>query len=438
MSRLLWRVGTSMVALLVVLGVTPGVAAAATATPPAPAFGVQFHGMWSSYDDASRALFLDQIAASGTTWVRVDLSWAMLQPTSRDSYDLAWGVPFADHVLKMVTARGLRPLVTLWLTPPWANGGQDERTLPIDAADYARAAQWAAARWADTVPAWEIWNEPNDNDFLRGADPVAYTRLLRAAYPAIKAGSPAARVVFGGPASNDTAWIEKTYAAGAGGFFDTMATHPYQAIADEAPEVPDDGTRYHFTHLTAVHALMAAHGDGDKEIWATEFGWSSHANSGTEANWERGVTRAQQADFLVRALRLTAATMPYVTHLFWYTDRDFTDQNAQNSNYGIFDAALRPKPVYDALRNALTGGLTAAVTTPAATPSTPTADTGSATEPTVTAPTVTAPTVTAPTATTQTVTAPIVTVAPGWRWGRSRVGVSTGASANVRQRLLRR
>ena len=27
---------------------------------------------------------------------------------------------------------------------------------------------------------------------------------------------------------------------------------------------------------------------------------------------------------------------------------------------------------------------------------------------------------------------------PGWRWSRNRVAVSTGASANVRQRVLRR
>lgn len=349
MSRPTRRLLAGLVSLLLGAAMLQGTASAQAAPGP-PAVGVQFHGMWSSYDDTSRARVLDQLAASGASWVRVDVSWAMLQPRSRDSYDLAWGVPFVDRVLHMATARGLTPLVTLWMTPAWANGGAGDRVLPTDPRDYARAAGWAAKRWANVVPAWEIWNEPNHPSFLRGSDPVAYTRLLRAAYPAIKAANPAAKVVFGGTSQVDTDWIAKTYAAGAHGFFDVMAAHPYQAMADQAPETPDDGTRYHFTHLAALHALMAAHGDGGTSIWATEFGWSSHANAGTEANWLRGVTRQQQADYLVRALRLVERTMPYVTHVFWYTDRDFAAGDVQNSNLGLFDRSLTPKPAYVALR----------------------------------------------------------------------------------------
>lgn len=359
---LLLLVSTAVLATSVLL---PGSPAAAEGTATRPAFGAQFHGMWSSWDDASRARYLDQLAASGATWVRLDVSWAMLQPTSRDAYDLKWGVPFVDRVVSMITARGLTPLVTLWLTPAWANNGAGPRTLPTDPADYARAAGWAAQRWAGQVPAWEVWNEPNHPDFMVGADPVAYTRLLKAAYPAIKAANPAATVVYGGPSQNDSPWIAKTYAAGVKGSFDAMATHPYQAVADLYPEAPDDGTRYRFTHLASVHELMVQWGDGHKPIWATEFGWSSHPNDGTESNWERGVTEAQQADYAVRALKLAASTMPYVTHMFWYTDRDFAASNAQNSNYGIFRNDLTPKPIYAALTAYLTGGTPTATTEPA-------------------------------------------------------------------------
>ena len=333
-----------------------GPASAAETSSQRPAFGAQFHGMWSSYDDAGRARYLDQMAAAGATWVRLDVSWAMLQPTSRDNYDLKWGVPFVDRVVNMITARGLKPLVTLWLTPAWANGGAGSRALPTDSADYARAAGWAANRWAGKVPAWEVWNEPNHPDYMVGADPVAYTRLLKAAYPAIKAGNPAATVVYGGPSGNDSPWIAKTYAAGVQGSFDAMATHPYQAVADLHPEAADDGTKYRFTHLAAVHRLMAANGDGAKKIWATEFGWSSHPNTGTESNWQRGVTEAQQADYAVRAIELVRTTMPFVTHMFWYTDRNRVASNAQNSNYGIFYNDLTPKPIYSALKQYLTGG----------------------------------------------------------------------------------
>lgn len=368
MPRTLRRLLAVLGALAVLATAAPGglaQPAPASAAAAGPEFGVQFHGLWSSYTDADRTKFLDMLAASGATEVRIDVSWAMLQPVGRDSYDLRWGVPFIDRVVKMARARGLDPLLTLWLTPAWANGGKGERVLPTDPRDYARAAAWAAARWADDVKAWEVWNEPNEPSYMVGADPVAYTRLLRAAYPAIKAANPNATVVFGGPASNDSRWIERAYAAGAKGYFDAMATHPYQAVADLAPETPDDGTIYHFTHLASVHALMARYGDGHKPIWATEFGWSSHPNVGTERNWERGVTERQQADYLVRALELVRTTMPYVTHMFWYADRDYKAGSVQNSNYGLLRNDWSAKPAYTALKAYLGGPRTVAPTSDA-------------------------------------------------------------------------
>ena len=366
MFRRLLRALTILTALTVLATAAPGGVSPASAAPAgAPAFGVQFHGMWSSYSDADRAKFLDMLAASGASHVRIDVSWAMLQPTGRDSYDLKWGVPFVDRVVNMATSRGLKPLITLWLTPGWANGGAGERTLPTDPQDFARAAGWAAQRWAGKVDAWEVWNEPNEPNYMIGTDPVAYVRLLKAAYPAIKAGNPKATVVFGGPASNDSRWIARAYAAGAQGSFDAMATHPYQAVADLAPETPDDGTIYHFTHLAAVHELMKRNGDGDKPIWATEFGWSSHPNTGGERNWERGVTEQQQADYLVRALELARKTMPYVTHMFWYTDRDYRAGSIQNSNYGLLRNDWSAKPAYTAVKEYLTGATSSPSAAPA-------------------------------------------------------------------------
>lgn len=334
------------------------------ATPP-PAFGAQFHGMWSNYTDAQRAVVLDQLKSAGATWVRIDVSWAMVQPNPpsypNGGYDLGWGVPFVDRVVTMATSRGLKPLITFWLTPSWANGGAGSRTLPTDVTNYANAARWMAARYGNRVPAWEIWNEPNLPGFMTGADPVAYTRLLRAAYPAIKAGSPGATVVFGGPSSNDDAWISRAYAAGAKGAFDVMATHPYMGIADQAPETPDNGTKYVLTHVAAVRKLMDSYGDTGKPIWFTEFGWSSHSNAGLDLscgcnNWLRGVSPETQGDYLVRTLKLIQAKFPYVTHAFWYKERNLalptspTWSDTHNKNYGLLNVDLSPKPALLAVK----------------------------------------------------------------------------------------
>ena len=324
--------------------------AATTITKAPPAVGVQFHGMWATYDDAERAKILDQLVAAGTRWIRLDVSWAMLQPTSGSSYDMAWGVPFVDRVVNMVRSRGLNLLVTFWRTPAWANGGAGETTLPTDPSTYAAALRWAAARYAGRVDAWEVWNEPNQGGFMTGADPAAYTRLLKAAYPAAHAGDPGTTVVFGGPSMNDAPWIAKAYNAGAQGYFDAMATHPYMGPSDAPPETPDNGTIYTMAHVAAVRQLMVDNGDAGKPIWFTEYGWSTHPNTSTMRNWELGVSRAVQADYLVRSLAYVRDRLPYVTHTFWYEADDRQTGTTRNiDNYGLMDDQLRPKESLTAL-----------------------------------------------------------------------------------------
>jgi hypothetical protein len=345
------------VLLVATAGVWPTKRAAVAS--PTPAFGVQFHGMWSSYTDAQREDVLAKLAAAHVQWIRLDVSWAMLQPNGPASPDpSSWGVQFVNRVINMAAEQHLKVLVTLWMTPGWANDDSGDRALPHDPNAYARAAHWAAHYWAGKVQAWEIWNEPNDNHFMVGADPAAYTKLLCAAYPAIHAGNPRAKVVFGGTRQTDTAWIRQTYDRGAHGCFDVMAIHPYQAVANEPPSAPDNGTMYRMAHVSTVHQLMVSHGDGAKPIWFTEFGWSSHSNASVDMqsgadNWLRGVSESQQAAYLVDTLRLIPRKWPYVTNAFWYDSRDRTGSHLQDDNYGLLRSDLTPKPAYRAVSSYL-------------------------------------------------------------------------------------
>ena len=328
---------------------SPAPPAQAPTTPGTPSVrpvDAMFHGLWTSYTDAQRVQVLDQLQAAGVTSVRIDVSWAMLQPNGPGQYD-RWGTRFVDRVIAMANDRGIKPLMMLWLTPAWANGNTGERAAPYRPADYARVAGWAADRWRGRVVGWEVWNEPNSPAFLAGADPAGYVRLLRAAYPAIKAGDPDADVVFGGVEYNDVDWLTRAYDAGAQGYFDVLATHPYQGIADLPPDARD-GTKWTLTHVSQVRRLMVERGDAAKPVWFTEFGWSTHGVRTTK-NWIRGVDEPRQAEYLAATARLVAAEMPYVQRIYWYSDRDTREGDPQYANYGLFRLDLSPKPALAAL-----------------------------------------------------------------------------------------
>ena len=340
----------ALIAMTFALGFLTATPAQA-ATGPVPTFGTQFHGVWSSYDDATRARVLDTLKANGAKTVRIDVSWRMLEPDAPGVFN-SWGLAQVDNAINMAASRGLKPLVTLWMTPKWATGSDDERIAPTSAAALTAltdVSKRLAVRYNGKVEGWEVWNEPNSNDFMRGADPAVYAKTLAAAYKGFKAGSGATPVVFGGTAYVDDAWIGRALAAGAAGKYDVMGVHPYMPVADLAPDVADDGTIWRMNHLPALISVMTKYGEGKKPIWFTEFGWSVHPTAAGAANWQRGVTPAQATDYLKRTVALVRAKYPTVTRVYWYKDRaDSADVN--NTGYGLVLPNGAPTPTLVAAR----------------------------------------------------------------------------------------
>jgi polysaccharide biosynthesis protein PslG len=323
---------------------------------PAPEYGAQFHCTWSFYDDEARATVVNHLADHGLKWVRIDVGWASIEDTgkgARNELHLA----NLDTCVANANRRGLKVLVMLWLAPEWARaGGTTDRHPPNNPQDYADFAHWMAARYEGKVDAWEVWNEPDPRQqFWRGTT-SQYVELLKAAYPAFKAGDATASVVLGGPSSNDAAWIREVYSLGAKDSFDVMATHPYQPIADQPPEAPGDANRSWFTSFPAVRQVMLDYGDGAKPVWFTEFGWSAHPNWPGIAEWQRGVTLEQQADYAVRAWRYTRDKYPYVKVMMWYKARSLPgSSDVHQQGYGMLDDSLAPRPVLRTLKTLVAG-----------------------------------------------------------------------------------
>ena len=344
--------------LLVVLGAVGLVAllrpagAVLDPTDLPPCVGVQFHAMWSDYDDAERIEVLDKLAAAGIEWIRMDFGWSSVEP--RPGAWATWYLERADLVVDAARARGIKVLMSLGRTPSWANGGRDVNVPPTDFTNYAAAARYLAGHFRGRVSAWGVYNEPNISTGAFWTGTAAdYARLLQISYDSFKIGDPAAKVVAGHVVYSDDGWIRQMYRAGAADHFDVLATHPYQGVSNEPPAAPDNGTKWRMTHTPAVRDVMCEFGDCDKELWFTEFGWSAHRSPPNAPNWKRGVSEAEQAAYLVETIEQVRRRYPYVTNVFWYRERNGATGDPQLDNYGLMRRDLTPKPAYRSLQRHL-------------------------------------------------------------------------------------
>jgi hypothetical protein len=323
-------------------GATP-LAAAAAAGGGQPVLGVTVFAMWRDWDRADE--LLDRAQQSGSPWLRVDMGWCSLEERGPGEVS-AWYQDRLDAVVAGADRRGLRLLMMVACAPEWA-GGTATGSYPDDPAQFQRVTRYLADRYRGRVQAWEIWNEPDCIGGCPNGSPAAFVPVLQAGYRGIKAGDPAATVVSGGISGNNAGWIARMYAAGAQGWFDALAVHPYLEPVTAAPAAPPEQRIYRMTSVAAVYAVMQRNGDGDKDIWFTEFGWTT-ADTGDRP----GVDETTQARYLQQAVELIARDYPYVTHAFWFALRDRDDWTPYENEFGLLHVDGSAKPAYAALRAA--------------------------------------------------------------------------------------
>lgn len=336
------------VSALAVVPAAPGSAATAfTSATRTLQTGVEVFSLWRDWE--VNAAMLDRVAGSGSGWARIGVGWCSLEEQGPGVVS-SWYLSRLDSTVAAARNRGLKLLLTLNCTPMWAGGDSGYKVLPSAAyhADYQRVATYLARRYADTVTAWEIWNEPDCSatGVCPQTDPAAYVPVLRAGYAGIKAGNPNAVVVTGGISGANSDWIRRLYAAGAKGSFDALALHPYQGPAAEPPEALPAEHPYRITNIPKVRQVMVDHGDAALPIWLTEFGWTTGRTEG----WHDGVDEPTQADYLRRALTLIQNNYPYVTHAFWFTIRDRDDWTPYENSFGLLRLDGTPRPAYTALQ----------------------------------------------------------------------------------------
>ena len=301
---------------------------------------------------------LDVLDAAHTQSIRVDFSWASVQPTSIASWN--WGN--IDDIVRAAQRRGLAVLPVIGYTPWWAREGdcKGERCAPRDVDEFAVFAAAAAERYASVVDTWEIWNEPNTGAWRDVAAVPGYANLLRATYAAIRREQPDAAVLVGGLAPTETIpqvgvapedFLAELYHFRAASSFDGVAVHPYSFPA--LPGEPEEWSGW--SQMLRLREVMVAAGDADKGVWITEMGAPTGGIGVAATLAERRyalapqyVDEALQAR-TVQATFAAARILPWVRAVYWYGLVDLPAEGASNEGYfGLLHADGTPKPAYGA------------------------------------------------------------------------------------------
>jgi hypothetical protein len=293
---------------------------AAVAATPADASRYVRYGLqddaWIAYGPGTLDARLDTLDGMGVKLVRYTLDWHEIE---RVKGKPDWAL--SDRILNGLRARGMVPVVTIWGTPRWANGGQSPNWVPRSKWTFAGFARRAATRYP-FVKHWLVWNEPNQRRWLRPTSARVYTQtLLNPAYSAIKNASRGAKVAGGVTAPrgaykgiSPVDFIRGMKSARAK--LDAYAHNPYPLRRGETPTAGGCGHCSTIT-LATIDRLLREVGRawGRKRIWLTEWGYQTNPPD------RFGVSPALQARYVADAAYV-AYRKPYVDMLIQYLYKD--------------------------------------------------------------------------------------------------------------------
>ena len=333
--------------LLLLLVLFASVFAAMTAPAEASSgveFGIQ-DDAWLEFGPGKLSDRVAELDRLGLDAVRLTIRWDQVEPAPGD---YRWGR--ADRLLGALEDRGLDPVVTLWCTPAWANGGAGPNVAPTDGAAFATFTRAAALRYR-FVSRWVMWNEPNKPIWLKPASPETYVaRILNPGYGGIKSVNRAARVAGGVTAPrggnggvSPVDFIRRMHRAGAR--LDVYAHHPYPVYSGDTPFT--GGCSCKTITMATLERLLRVVGQAfpSARIWLTEYAYQTNPPDAF------GVSYAKQALYIGESARRVYAA-PKVDLLIQYLYRDEPELARWQS--GLETVSGRPKPARTAMMLPLT------------------------------------------------------------------------------------
>jgi hypothetical protein len=227
-----------------------------------------------------------------------------------------------------------------------------------------------------TIQAIEVWNEPNLNREWGGAlidreQAAQYMYMLKETYKLVKAEDPTKVIVSAGlsptgtndgTAMDDVIYLDWLYDQDLALYSDAIGMttkgygNPPEAPLNSNPQFPHES--FYFRRVEQLRDVMVAHGDGAKQVWLLEVGWTTDQQN-PQYSWY-AVTPEQQAEYIVRAYEYAKANWaPWIGPMFVWAFADPTwGPEREEYHWAIIGPDGVPRPAYDAFKAArLTGRL---------------------------------------------------------------------------------
>jgi polysaccharide biosynthesis protein PslG len=338
---------------------------------------------------------VSQLKALGLKNVRIDFHWAVLEPTQGQTS--APAIAVTTDLMNRLHDDGISVLVQFGGVPAYyaAPGCDPTNALgtdtcpPSDAGIVALAERMVAyAQMWPSIEHWQIGNEPNLSRYAETKFDGVYARAAQAVVDAFAAAGIEHKLVLAGMGyyGGYTPAPSPEYVTKAGSMLldvvdnyptlvsslEAVAYHPYTDTPEGEPNGVNPMTNGVFLERAAkLHADLHA-GGNVKQIWATEFGWSTY-QALTGVLIQTPITLEQQGDYFLRRLALMFSLDYSRAYMFNLADMGPGPETlqympvtgtARDDFYGVLKNDGTPKPAYAALAKFLE--VTGAVLTEAA------------------------------------------------------------------------
>jgi hypothetical protein len=290
--------------------------------------------------------------SAGVRYLRCAFSWNGIEP-ERDSFK--WR--FWDDLVSSAQKHGILLIPYVAYTPEWAARSKQDfwRQPPIDPQLYADFMERIAARYRGRILSWELWNEPDLQDYWTGSA-EEFAALVKLAASAVRRGDPNAVIVLGGVSLGPTEFFRSLMRQKVYEYVDVIAMHAYPESWHEQrlEKIFEDW-------VPKMYALVKQGGSG-VDLWLNEAGYPDYRYSPgfatqnhTHVNYAYEHTRAYQAVFLFKMFTL-ALVSEKLSLAGWYRVDDFFDAEKRlpkdrvHFHLGVLDARHQPKPNLSALQ----------------------------------------------------------------------------------------